>query len=116
LDDDAKAFLKAAENFASCKIVNHLHSASISIDRRAVLRLWEVKPKASIPSVAPQVDARFPDPPAAVRSVFLQIKPKQLLPLRIEETHICAIDLFAFLCCRLGPAMSNFRSLCVAKT
>src|SRR5258708_19410773 len=66
--------------FPSCKRVNYLHSASVLIDRPAVLRPREVNSQASIPSVARQVDARFPDPPAAVRSVFLPILPTQLLP------------------------------------
>src|SRR6266478_5493431 len=71
--------LQPLKTSPNCKIVNHLHSASISIDRPAVLRLWEVNSSASIPSVARQVDARFPDPPAAVRSVSLPIQPKHLL-------------------------------------
>ncbi len=86
----------------SCKLVNHPRSASVSIDRPAVLPLRKVGSLASIPSVARQVDARFSDPPGAVRSVFLRVQPRYPLAVGIEESHILAIDLLALLGCRIG--------------
>jgi hypothetical protein len=100
--------LKPLKTFLSCKIVNHLHTASISTDRRAALRLWEVKPKASIPSVAPRLTRAFHIRPQLFVLSFCQFSRNSFPPLRIEEAHILAIDLLAFFCCRIRARNVEF--------
>src|SRR5260370_1918055 len=70
----------------SCKKVNPLHSASISIDRPGVLWLWELNSSASIPSAGRYVYPRFPDPPQTVLSCFFPTQPKKLFALASPTT------------------------------
>jgi hypothetical protein len=81
----------------SRKPASYPRSASISIDQPGALRPGTIGFWASIPAAAPQVDARFPYPRAAVRPAFLPILPKRLPAVGrpgigyIRDRFVCAL-------------------------
>ena len=76
LDDDANAFFTTAENFAQLQ-VSEPSSQRVDFDRSTGRFAAEEGGFVGVNTiVARQVDARFPDPPGAVRSVFLPVQPR----------------------------------------
>src|SRR5664280_1132877 len=85
----------------SCKLVNRPRSASISIDRPAVLRLRKVGSSASIPSWPDRWTRAFQIRLELFVLSFCQFSRDSFSPLGIEESHILVIDPLALLCRRI---------------